>query len=134
VPTAIPFRVETSRSFIIVIFNQLHTSLRGRIDAYKDVRKVFIALAEFHVLDNDQLREHAKTLAETYSTDLESSMFCDEMVQFVHFAKSRDCKTPASLAVLMHKEDLHGAFPNVAIALRIHVPHGFELLWRQIIQ
>ena len=77
------FRVET----FIVIVNQLQTSLRGRIDAYKDVRKVFIVIAEFHVLDNDQLREHAQTLAETYSTDLEPSMFCDEMVQFVYFAK-----------------------------------------------
>jgi hypothetical protein len=76
-------------------------------------------MAEFHVLDNDQLREHAQTLPETYCTDLEPNMFCDELVQFVHFAKSRGCKTPASLAVLMHKEDLHGAFPNVAIALRI---------------
>jgi hypothetical protein len=86
------------------------------IHVYKDVRKVFIVLAEFHVLDNDQLREHAQTLAETYSTDLEPNMFCDEMVQFVNFAK-----TPASLAVLMHKEDPHGAFPNVAIALRIYM-------------
>ena len=76
------FRVET----FIVIVNQLQTSLRGRIDAYKDVRKVFIVIAEFHVLDNDQLREHAQTLAVTYSTDLEPSMSCDEMVQFVHFA------------------------------------------------
>ncbi len=48
-------------------------------------------------------------------------MFFNEMVQFVNFAKSRNCKTPASLAVLMHKEDLHGAFPNVAIALRIYM-------------
>ena len=111
------FRVET----FLVIVNQLQTSLRGRIAAYKDVRNVFMVLAEFHVLDNNQLREHAQTLAETYSTDLEPSMFCDEMVQFVYFAKSRNCKTPASLAVLMHKEDLHGAFPNVAIALRIYM-------------
>jgi len=111
------FRIET----FIVIVNQLQTSPRGRIDAYKDVRKVFIVIAEFHVLDNDQLREHAQTLAETYSTDLEPSMFCNEMVQFVHFAKSRGCKTPASLAVLLHKEDLHSAFPNVAIALRIYM-------------
>jgi len=50
------FRIET----FIVIVNQLQTSLRGRIDAYKDVTRVFIVLAEFHVLDNDQLREHAK--------------------------------------------------------------------------
>jgi len=79
---------------------------------------VFIALAEFHVLDNDQLREHAKTLAETYPTDLEPSMsLSDEMVQFVHFAKSRDCNTSFSCC-RMHKEDLHGAFPNVTIALR----------------
>ena len=80
---------------------------------------MFIVIAEFHVHDNDQLREHAQTSAVTYSTDLESRMSCDEMVQFVHFAKSRGCKTPASLAVLLYKEDLHGAFQNVAIALRI---------------
>ena len=75
---------------------------------------MFIVIAEFHVLDNDQLREHARTLAETYSTDLDPSMFCEEIAQFV-------CKTPASLAVLLHKDDLNGAFPNVAIALRIYM-------------
>ena len=109
------FRVET----FIVIVNQLQTSLRGRIDAYEDVRKVFIVIAEFRVLDYDQLREHAQTLAETYSTDLEPSrpMFCDEMVQFVHFANSRGCKTPASLAVLLYKENLH-MVPSQMLQLR----------------
>ena len=74
---------------------------------------MFIVIAEFHVLDNDQLRERAQTLADTYSTDLEPSMFCDELVQFVHFAKSRGCKTPASLAVLPFKEILHMVPPQM---------------------
>jgi hypothetical protein len=70
------------------------------------VRKVFIVLAEFHLLKNDQLGEHAHTLAETYSTDLEPSIFYEEIVQFIHLAKSRGCKTPASLVVLMHKKKI----------------------------
>ena len=51
------------------------------------MRKVIIELVEFHVLDNDQLREHPQTLAETHSADLEpSKQFFDEMVEFVPFA------------------------------------------------
>ena len=88
---------------------------------YKDVRNVFMVLAEFHVLDNNQLREPAQTLAETYSTNLEPIMFCDEMVQFFSLCQVPKLQNTSFSCCLMHKEDLHGAFPNVAIALRIYM-------------
>jgi hypothetical protein len=59
--------------------------------------------------------------ANTYSGDLKSDEFADEMVQFVEFAKSRGCHTPSSLATLLHSEDLQTSFPNVEIAVRMYM-------------
>lgn len=109
------FRVDT----FLVIVNQLQTALRGRIDAYGDVRKVFQVITEFNELGNGEIRELALCMAETYHTDLQSSTFPDEMIQFVHFAKSRGCSSPSDLASLIHSEDLYCTFPNVSIALRM---------------
>lgn len=109
------FRVDT----FLVIVNQLQTALRGRIDAYADVRKVFQVITEFNELGNGEIRELALCMAETYHTDLQSSTFPDEMIQFVHFAKSRGCSSPSDLASLIHSEDLYCTFPNVSIALRM---------------
>jgi hypothetical protein len=60
-------------------------------------------------------------MANTYSGDLKSDEFADEMVQFVEFAKSRGCHTPSSLATLLHSEDLQTTFPNVEIAVRMYM-------------
>jgi hypothetical protein len=109
------FRVET----FLVIVNQLQTALRKRIDAYADVRKVFQVVTDFSKLNNDQIREMALRMAETYHTDLQSTTFPDEMIQIVHFAKSRGCSSPADLASMIHHDDLYSTFPNVSIALRI---------------
>jgi hypothetical protein len=109
------FRVET----FLVIVNQLQTALRNRIDAYADIRKMFQVVTEFRNLENKQIRELAIRMAETYHTDLQSSTFPDEMIQFVDFAKSRGCSSPSDLALLIHNEDLYSTFPNVSIALRM---------------
>ena len=60
-------------------------------------------------------------MANTYSGDLQSGEFADEMIQFVDFAKSRGCRTPSSLAMLLHTEDLQSTFPNVEIAVRMYM-------------
>ena len=107
------FRIET----FLVIVNQLQTALRGRIDAYSEVRKVFQVVTGFNDLTNDEIRQLAFAMAATYSSDLQSVAFSDEMVQFVDFAKSRGCSTPADLTTLLHAHDLRSTFPNVSIAL-----------------
>lgn len=38
---------------------------------------------------------------------------------FVHFAKSRGCKSPSDLASLIQNEYFYSTFPNVSIALRM---------------
>jgi len=109
------FRVET----FLVIVNQLKAALGSRIDAYTAVRNVFEVVTDFNVLDNDNIRSLAQRTAETYSEDLQSAVFPDEMVQFVTFARSRGCSSPSDLAMLIHGEQLHETFPNVSIALRM---------------
>jgi len=109
------FRIET----FLVIVNQLQAALRSRINAYADVRKVFQVVTDFKDLSNDEIRQLALTMSDTYSSDLQSDAFPDEMVQFVEFTKSRGCSTPADMAMLIHTHDLHSTFPNVSIALRI---------------
>jgi len=111
------FRIET----FTVIIDQLACSLRRRIDAYKEVREVFKVVTDFNEIDADQIREYAMSMARTYSGDLQSGEFADEMIQFVNFAKSRGCQTPSSLAMLLHTEDLQSTFPNVEIALRMYM-------------
>ena len=109
------FRVET----FLVIINQLQTALRNRIDAYTNVRAVFQVITEYNKLENEQIRELALRIAETYYTDLQKNTFPDEMIQVVHFAKARGCSSPSDLASLIHNEDLESTFPNVSIALRM---------------
>jgi len=103
------FRIET----FLVIVNQLQAALRSRINAYADVRKVFQVVTDFKDLSNDEIRQLALTMSDTYSSDLQSDAFPDEMVQFVEFTKSRGCSTPADMAMLIHTHDLHSTFPNV---------------------
>jgi len=111
------FCVET----FLVIVDQLQSAsaLQNRIDAYIQVRSVFQVVTDFHTLDNDSIRSSAQHMAETYSADLESSVFPDEMVQFVTFAKSRGCSLPSDVAMLTHKEELYDTFPNVSIAVHM---------------
>jgi len=111
------FRIET----FIVIINQLQSSLQVRTDAYKEVRDVFKVITDFNELDADHIREYAISMANTYSSDLQSGEFPDEMIQFANFAKSRGCTTPSSLATLLYTEDLHSTFPNAAIAIRMYM-------------
>ena len=111
------FRIGT----VIVIINQLIYSLRQRIDAYREVREVFKVVIDFNEVNADQIREHAVSMANIYSGDLQSSEFADEMVQFIDFAKSRGCQTPSSLAMLLHTEYLQSTFPNVEIAIRMYM-------------
>ena len=58
-------------------------------------------------------------MAKTYNVDLQSTVFPDQMVQFVDFAKSRGCTSPSDVAKLIYSEELYLTFPNVSIALRM---------------
>ena len=110
-------RIET----FFVIINHLVSSLRRRIDAYRDAREVFKVVTDFNDIDADQMREYSLAMANTYSGDLQAGEFADEMIQFVDFAKSRGCRIPSSLAMLLHTEDLQSTFPNVEIAIRMYM-------------
>ena len=58
------------------------------------------------------------------------------MIQFIDFAKSRECQTPSSLAMLLHTEDLQPTFSYVEIAAN-HCTcqlYGVELFRWSIVQ
>ena len=101
-------RIET----FIVIINHLVSSLRRRIDAYRGAREVFKVVTDFNDIDADQMREYSLAMANKYSGDLQAGEFADDIVQFVDFAKSRRYRTPSSLAMLLHTEDLLSTFPT----------------------
>ena len=111
------FRIET----FMVVIDQLQSSLRKRIDAYSHVRDVFAVLLRFRELDSDELCQGSSKLAQTYPSDLQADELANEIVQFVEFAKTRECNTVSSLAMLIYMEDLHSTFPNVSIALRMYM-------------
>jgi len=73
------FRVET----FLVIITQLQTALCNRIDAYTNVRAVFQVITEYNKLDNEQIRELALCMAETYHTDLQQNTFPDDKLSTV---------------------------------------------------
>ena len=108
-------RIET----FIVIINHLVSSLRRRIDAYRDAREVFKVVTDFNDIDADQMREYSLAMANTYSGDLQAGEFADDIVQFVDFAKSRDAEH--LLRWPLHTEDLKSTFPNVEIAIRMYM-------------
>ena len=67
-------------------------------------------ITEYNKLDNEQIREMALRMVETYHTDLQQNTFPDEMIQVVHLARARGCSSPSDLASLMHNEDLESTF------------------------
>ena len=79
----------------------------------KYVSTVFKVVAEFEDLTNDVIWQLAFTMASTHSSDSQSGTIPDEMVQFVDFATSKGCSTPADKMKLIHEHDLHSTFLNV---------------------
>jgi len=86
----------------------------GRVDS-----TVSEVVNDLNYLDNNNIRSLAQGATDTYSADLQSAVFPDEMVHFVTFARCRGCSSPSDLATLMYTEELHDTFPNVSIALRM---------------
>jgi len=59
---------------------------RGRVDS-----TVFEVVTDFNYLDNNIIRSLAQRATDTYSADLQSAVFPDEMLHFVTFARCRGC-------------------------------------------
>jgi len=121
-------RIET----VIVIINQLVSSLWQRIDAFREVREVFKNVTDFNEINTDQIAQYAVSISNIFRLAAYSE-FDDDMIQFIDSAKSRGCQTPSSLAMLLHIEDLYSTFPNVEIAIRIHVNYGVQQSRRTIV-
>ena len=67
-----------------------------------------------------ELSEKAKTLASHYPSDLDANVYPDQLVQFVKYAKIKDCCSPSSQAKLLcFNTEIEQAFSNVSVALRL---------------
>jgi len=70
-------------------------------------------------LSDAELKE-AKTPVSHYPSNLDANVYPDQLVQFVKFAKIKDCCSPSSQAKLLWcNTEIEQAFSNVSVALRL---------------
>ena len=105
----------------MVTIDKIIVSLKERATSYQSVYTIFKVIVDSCNKTTDGLRYNAQVLARNYSDDLSMDTFPGEIVQFVAFAKGRDCTTPADQAKLLCEGDLTDTFPNVHVALRMYL-------------
>lgn len=113
------FRINTFN----VILNQLDSDLRERYIGYKNIYKKFEALMNFGTLDQEALREKARTLQTFYSSDLESPQFEDELYHFQRYCQEKKIEknSPSQILEEIREKSLQIVFPNVDIAYRMFI-------------
>ena len=112
----------------IPIIDQLLTSLRARIEAYRSLCGRFGFLLNITTLTNDDLRTAANKLVKYYSKDLEAELE-SEIIQFASLikglvkAKVLDLSKRFEIGMFeqIMANDLHEAFPNVYIMFKIYL-------------
>lgn len=89
---------------------------------YQLHRAIAIAVTDFGLMTQLEVRLKATHLVNTYPDDLEMA-FVDEFVQFTSIIESSQDKSLRNMSKLMRRDGglLLASFPNVAIALRIHL-------------
>ena len=82
----------------------------------------FKVVVNLYSLSDAEIKTEVEKLASAFPKDFrESSVFAEEIIQFVAFAKLRSCVTPSQEAILLHDEGLADTFPSVNVALRIYL-------------
>ena len=109
------------RETFLVTIDKIVVSLKERATSYQSVYTIFKVIVDSCNMTTDELRYNAQVLARNYSDDLSMDTFPGEIVQFVAFAKRRDCTTPADQAKMLCEGDLIDTFPNVHVALRMYL-------------
>lgn len=119
------FRIES----FLPILDSLSVGLDQRLTAYETINKRFSFIESLPDMNNVELQEHCKTIAEYYDQDLDEKQLYLECLQFstyVSLAREECCgKTDTKnnmmgiLFLKINKDGLISLFPNVEIALRI---------------
>ena len=122
------FKVET----YLAIIDKLISCLKSRISAYDEVHTKFQVLSDFKTLPFDDIRAMANVFADTYPGDLDKTVFADEVIQLVEYAKAKECDSSGNITQLLHIDQLDDTFPNVCRVTDIPESHGFKLLWRTV--
>ena len=112
----------------IPIIDQLRTSLRARIEAYRSLGGKFGFLLKITTLTNEELRDAAINLIKHYPKDLEAELE-PELIQFASLikglvkAKVLDLSKGFEIGMYeqIRENDLNEAFPNVCIMFKIYL-------------
>ena len=106
------------------VIDQFIASLDQRLQAYKLLAGRFGCFSCLSTLSPEELQTAAKTLVDSYPSDLDNS-FVDELCHFAMFAdifnddEPGDISTELFLYKLIIDKGMQDTFPNVAIALRM---------------
>lgn len=120
------FRIQ---SFLPVI-DQLESSLKQRLDAYKLVDNRFGFLCKLDILDDKKIILAAQNLVKLYDNDLDDQLG-NELIQFKafyqEFLKDDDGKNDKVISQerwmyqLLIEKNLKDCFPNIEVALRMYL-------------
>lgn len=120
------FRIQ---SFLPVI-DQLESSLKQRLDAYKLVDNRFGFLCELDILDDKKIILAAQNLVKLYDNDLDDQLG-NELIQFKafnqEFRKDDDGKNDKVISQerwmyqLLIEKNVKDCFPNIEVALRMYL-------------
>ena len=111
------------------IMDMLLSALRKRVSAYHEIAQRFGFLSQLSTTDDIEIRQHARSLVQVYSNDLEDSL-AEELLQFRSILKSfenefHEIRSKNSVELFMYKliidKYLKSTFPNVEIMLRIYL-------------
>jgi len=114
-----------AESFLPVV-NQFIASLDQRLQAYKLMADRFRCFGCLSSLFPEELQTAAKTLVDSYPSDLNAS-FVDELCHFTMFAdifkddEPEDISKELFLYKLLIDKGMQDTFPNVAISLRMYL-------------
>lgn len=114
------------RQSINEILDTISSDLERRLQTVEEVHDLFSFLngEEMKELNDDDLKKHAKDFAMKYAMDVDPYEFVEEIEVFRIQARELSGNllklSPFNLLNLIAKNDLKDAFPNFAIALRLH--------------
>ena len=105
------------------IIDQIHSSMKTRIEAYDRLQRKFSFLMELNTMSDRKIEASAKMLLQYYPDDLEESL-PEEMIHFSTLIKQHhfnsECKEIQKFRFINENEFMN-AFPNVCVVFRLYL-------------
>ncbi|KAB0804608.1 hypothetical protein PPYR_01578 [Photinus pyralis] len=113
------FKIET----YYVSIDTLVSELDKRREAYSDISRLFGFFGDFRNIEEEELRECARKIVDTYKDDLDIALV-EEIVFFRNFLltiPNFENLVPKNMLDIIVEKDLISVFPNMYIVLRIYL-------------